>query len=137
MGIFKSDTGVKSIFGDDAFRKLKGLLSDCCLENGGCCASQKYTISVVEGECNLGGVTYSLTITSNFNIPGIVVVKGTYIQDNAATDISTLWFTTEGFETGDSKIASITLTKNKATQLFLIDSRGNYSNVLSFTTPNC
>lgn len=138
MGFFKSDASLLGLLGKLRFGQLRGLLDTCC-EDGSlnlpCCPSEKYTISLENTNCIGSSAYYTITITSNTTLYGVttITVLGTNPTDgggvflNSADIVKDISFELENVE----------LLKNTTMTIYIVDSRGNWSNGVTLTTANC
>lgn len=138
MGFFAADSSVLSLFGKLRFNQLKGLLDTCCSDgslNLPCCPSQKYTISLSLNHCLSPNAFYDVTVTPNTALFGSLVftIIGSEQGDGGGV------FGIVGGVDKDAPgvISNVPFAKNTTMTVFLVDSRGNWSNAVTFKTVNC
>lgn len=137
MSFFRSPSSIKALFGEKGFRALQDALNLCC--GSGCCPSEKYVLSYTYNGCSGNRGLYTISVTPLQNISGVVNLgvyintSGTWGSSNAITVQST------GVTAGESiiLITNTMINSNIPIEIVVIDSIGNYSNVVSFISTIC
>lgn len=124
-----------AFFGEAAGQKLYTLLNNCC--DNPCCPGQKYTLSYeLSADCNESGRWgLTLTLTSSATLEGVVALSQYIGPQNALEFNSTT--VVENIAAGVVLVNNTTMSGGQTTYYVYLDSRGNYSNVIEVTTPEC
>lgn len=145
MGAFKADSTVRTIFGDKAYKALVNLLDPCCGNGGGCCPGAIYTLyyEFVECDPDRDQPTYTISFSSSSDVSGTVFISlkhksgsGQWLNIDTNQDY---FIFTDGIEkdTEYTLIEGIVVTASSVEQFAMVDSKGNWSEVLSFTSGSC
>lgn len=138
MGIFKNDTAVAEFFGMNAYKKLVTILSNCCSSANTCCPTEKYTITAILNGCTINNPKYDVFVNSVVSMDGPIGYTVFASQNGGAFSSKGIGMLPEGIvANGNALINNTSYTSNSTWQLFVIDSRGNWSNTITITTVPC
>lgn len=127
------------LFGEKAGLKLYNFLSDCC--DSPCCPSEKYTITRFEPKsCSHGTTTYNMYVVSNMDLPGVTILNSGRTYPNVSGAFAALGTSQYHFDIKagvEYQVSNFTLPSLNDSKFVVVDSRGNWSNVVEFKAQFC